>query len=179
MFSCVVSVVASLVANLSASATWPTASATAVTASVLWSYVSFWASVGPSLGVSEASTFGALHRFVKWSVPLQLKNSLLEAWKLPPECVYSHMHIMCIVMASWCIDMDVEEVTLIVVTSAHPFSLAFWYCSHLDSSNLQWEEVSSAWFAVVSGCEPSGTLQYIVNAWCLWFPLFGHRWYVI
>ena len=37
-----------------------------------------------------------------------------------------------------CIE-DAEEVTVVVdVRSAHPLSLAFWYCSHLDSSCLHW-----------------------------------------
>ena len=35
---------------------------------------------------------------------------------------------------------DAEAVTVVMdVRSAGPLSLAFWYCSHLDSSNLQWE----------------------------------------
>ena len=35
---------------------------------------------------------------------------------------------------------NVEAVTAVMDTrSAHPLSLAFWFCSHLDSSSLQWE----------------------------------------
>ena len=38
------------------------------------------------------------------------------------------------------IRVDVEAVAALMdVRLAHPLSLAFWYCSHLDSSNLQWE----------------------------------------
>ena len=34
---------------------------------------------------------------------------------------------------------DAEEVTEVMdVRSAHPLSLAFWYCLHLDSSSLHW-----------------------------------------
>ena len=42
------------------------------------------------------------------------------------------------VRASVCME-DAEEVTAVMdARSAHPFSLAFPYCSHLDSSSLHW-----------------------------------------
>ena len=63
---------------------------------------------------------------------------------------------------------DAEALAAVMdVRSAHPLSLAFWYCSHLDSSNLQWERrdwyVSWADLTGRSGLWPCGSALHAVR----------------
>ena len=108
-----------------------------------WSLVPLWVSMVSCCAVLWSTGLllaGFLHKTLKWSVPLQLINSLWYAGQLFCGCTYPlQVHLLFELTVSCWMEHVVSEAAVNVVRSVSSFSLAFWCHSHLDSSSSQWE----------------------------------------